>query len=360
MISITLLTQLPILLPYNKIFKFPLIFMWLVLVLHNIRNGIAINNNIIKKLSIIAVFNIWILFISIYDIRFLNSYHFITINLSFIFLLAGYTAKEIYKEPIEFYITKYTSIITFFITISIYIEYYSGKELNSVQSYVYTSKNSIGGLVIISFILLDNINRNYKFNSIMKYTFQVWFIIFILLLQHRAGMVSIATYILITKIPHILKSKINNKKIIIIALIILFICIFWIDITNMVRWALRIDNVKNLNDFSSGRVELIINAIESFKVNSLIGTPTYYVDNLFVCLLAEYGIIGSSILFLYFLLITVDLFKLRKKSGNLLIKLCIPISLLAFFEALAPFGPGGIYCVFWFIYGINIRSHRRI
>ena len=208
-ISITILTQLPILLPYNEMFKIPLIFMWLITIIFNVANGVSLKDNFMKKILIIGTFNIWILCVSIIDNMYLKSYHFISINLAFIFYVAGYSSKVKKKEVFEECIVKYTAIlITTIITISIYLEYFSGISFNSATSYIYTSKNSIGGLVVISFILLDSVKKNI-INKYLKFIMQSWFILFILLLQHRAGMVCIVVYFILNKCN---KIKVNIKN----------------------------------------------------------------------------------------------------------------------------------------------------
>ena len=225
-----------------------------------------------------------------------------------------------------------------------------GSDLTDSVQYAYASKNSIGILIVLMVIATSNIKFSKKYEWIIN-ILKVWFIIFLFLLQNRTGLLILLSYYLITII--IKKRKINIYKVLFFISIIVLFFVFKNKILNFLEWSLRLNVSKNLDDLSSGRLTLIKKAIESFKNNIWIGIPKYYIDNFFVCILAEYGLIGSSIVFAIVGTVIVDCIKYLNKKNNLMFFLMIVPLIASLFEAMPPFAPGAIYCTFWFIYGLN-------
>ncbi len=94
-VAITLLTQLPLLLEYNSKFKILLIALWLILLIKNMKSlNIKVNNSFTLRLVLILIFNIYIFVNSFFNLNYLRSVHFMSINMSFIFLLVGYTTRK--------------------------------------------------------------------------------------------------------------------------------------------------------------------------------------------------------------------------------------------------------------------------
>ncbi len=145
---------------------------------------------------------------------------------------------------------------------------------------------------------------------------------------------------------------------VLLGLFLLYIILIQDSIVEFISWSLRLNVSKNLDDLSSGRLTLYKIAFENIKNNFWTGIPTYYIDNLFICLLVEYGFIGFIIVITFLGNVFTDCIKFfRAKNYQIFFLLVIPL-LVSLFEALPPFGPGAIYCTVWFYYGISMQRNK--
>lgn len=355
-ISITVITQMPILLEYNKQFKLILLIIWASLLVINFSKfGITTKKNLIMKLFIVILFNTTIFILSIFDVRYLKSIHFSAINMAFLFYLVGYTTVNKNYNYLIKNITKGLLILVFIITIDIYFSYLHNVNIMGSKQYLYASKNSIGMLIVLTIVLIDNYMFKERYKNIINLV-KLWFIIVLFLLQNRTGLLILGMYY--SSIVILMRPKITSKYLIIVVVLILFSIIYKDKIFEFINWSLRLEISDNLNELSSGRLGLIERAIKSFFENPWLGIPTYYIDNIYVCLLAEYGLIGFFIVTTFITLMIFDAIKyFIRKEYTIFYLICIPI-IAGLFEAMPPFSPGGIYCTFWFIYGLFERNYN--
>lgn len=130
--------------------------------------------------------------------------------------------------------------------------------------------------------------------------------------------------------------------------------------SSFVQHALHLDKHSggSLDDYSSGRIELIEYALNVINDNFMFGVGHYYMDCSYVCILAELGIIGfiivETILFLKFYKI-YKWHRNKQPFSHLLVCLAIYLWVSSMFEALPPFGPGVSAMTFWLLSSMIIR-----
>ncbi|WP_283696951.1 O-antigen ligase family protein [Clostridium perfringens] len=349
-VAITLLTQLPFLLEYNSKFKILLIALWLILLIKNMKSlNIKVNNSFTLRLVLILIFNIYIFVNSFFNLNYLRSVHFMSINMSFIFLLVGYTTRK--KNFVEF--IKKISIIfilcVFFITINVYFDKFFRVDAMESSKYLYSSKNSLGILITFSIVFLINFKK-----KILGDILIIWLIFMLLLIQNRTGIICVLVYIILSLINK--KIKIKKRYIILFVIGVALILIFYDKVSEFIFWSLKLDLSNNLDDLSSGRLTLYDRAINSFLDSPFLGNPLYYVDNFYICILAEYGVLGFLIVIPMILLLIKDAFNILRKKNNMIFYLLIISVIVSFFEAIPPFGPGAVYFIIWYYYGMYIAN----
>lgn len=352
-IIFTVISQMPILLPYNRLLKIPMLSLWVILILLNIlKNGIRKRRIFLNSVILMILYYSYILILSFYNENYMNNNLFNVISISYLFFIAGYTLYV--KEYASFLkkISFYYIISVFFITFNIYISYFWKVELNNSGIYMYSSKNSAGVLIVFSIaLIMYRLRFKCKVLSKIIYIFLLIENIYILmLLQNRAGIIAILILILIDS------KKLFSKKYIITIIILIITIIFYIDnIMEFLFWSLKIGKADDLNDFSSGRLDLIKNAIDIWKENMFLGVGKYYIDNFYVNVLVSNGIIGFFIIF-SMLINYFSIIKHKIVRNSILYKFILIVIIISFFEALPPFGPGSIYAIFWFVFGVILNK----
>lgn len=130
----------------------------------------------------------------------------------------------------------------------------------------------------------------------------------------------------------------------------------------------------NLETFSSGRMHLWANALAVFSSHVFLGGGNYYVDNLYINLLAQGGLIGSLFLIgLLFFRMYLNFQSLRcnkfRIHSNAVLKINVIASIfyivMTIFEGYPPFGPGVASMFFWMLNGMMdwqkyLRKNRNV
>lgn len=113
-----------------------------------------------------------------------------------------------------------------------------------------------------------------------------------------------------------------------------------------------VDGQLNVDKFSSGRLDLWGDAWEVFLQFPIIGSHAYYVDNFWLNLLTNTGLLGTLICVPLFVMRIQNAYIYFKNSNNDILGISA-IMVLAFsltismFEAYPPFGPGVSAIMFW-------------
>lgn len=235
-----------------------------------------------------------------------------------------------------------TCIIIFFTKIV-------GSNLDS-NVYAYGSKNSTGPLLVASSLICLYLSKKFKSTKFVFYLISAFFCIFVFLIKCRAAIVSIPVlwvYILL-EICIKKKEKMLFAGLTLVALILLF-CIA--PLRELLINKIILNASTGLNNISSGRISLI--SEELSKANLIIGTSGSYVDCFPVCILINYGFIGTILFtpFIVFPFIAINKINLRS-FRFFAFMLMITYFINGFFEGYGYIGTGVKVLPLWLIIGL--------
>ncbi|GEM_PF-4890870 len=354
---ITVLSQLPDL--RGEMIKQIVLFgVWcIVFFISLIRIPVRLNTNILYIIALVMCFDIYCGILSIAKgTRYLHSSLIYPVNLSLFILVIGYfMAFYLDKNKIKLICAIYISGILF-VMLNIYLKYFKGVVLNFNEGYVYTSKNSIGVMVLLAAIILAiYIKGNNGLFKIVKVILITLMLLFISIIQNRASLVAalaaVVFYVLFY-IPDI-------RKRLILFLVLVTASIASLSNTKIVKYLDSIMSISrygmNLDKLSTGRMQLNNRAIEIFFQHPFVGIGSAYTENFQLSSLAQYGVMGAlPILVLSLIGLWEFLIKSKVKKDDFVKMLGIifvTALVISTFEELAPFGPGTRFYMMWLLTG---------
>ncbi|PAK49587.1 hypothetical protein CHH47_12665 [Priestia megaterium] len=223
--------------------------------------------------------------------------------------------------------------------------------------YGYAKKNSAGQLFAVSaIILLFYFNYTTKKALLVRFLLSGFLLYVLLLIQCRTALIGF----IVTCFAKLIFVKKGRGKGILLYLFIGIVALMNDQVISIVRRALFLDKYAgaDVNTFSSGRVGYFNDALQVFYSHPLVGNGSYYVDNFYLNLLTESGIIGLVIIVPVFFSRLFFNLKLEnnsfhpKNNLNTLLKLLSVFYIIeSFLEAYPPLGPGVCSFVFWLVSG---------
>ena len=269
------------------------------------------------------------------------------------FQVAGYINAKQFRNLLATYCA--CSVI---LAIYIYINYIPSLDnwLES-QVYIYEAKNSAAQIfsstVIILLLFFKDADKRF---NIIKYGIVAYLLMMIIMLQCRTALLG-----LIVALAYYFLIKASNKQRIYFFIILLFLFLIVISsdkLSEIFIHAFNFDKYDNpdLNDLSSGRIDLYKLALARFTKSPFLGTVSYYVDCMYISLYTALGIFaGSAVLIPWFKRISRNSKSLRfakkhKADSNLettVFYMTIFYFVSSLFEGLPPFGPGACSAMFW-------------
>lgn len=251
-------------------------------------------------------------------------------------------------------------VLMLMLTFDIFKTYFNGIFISA--QYLYDQKNSKGPMIDFSILFTIFLILNLK-NKILKFFLSssiIFEFLVLNLIRSRADLLALYIVLIIFVLKSIRK-RLLLALIIIITSILLFI-IFLPNLVNSISSTLievfiKNYNVNSLNSLSAGRLYYYNQALKIFETNPIMGTlglQNYYVDNAFLTLIANYGLIGMILYvpFIGFLFykIFANLLKASIKELRFYISLAWLVTLIiSLFEGLPPFGPGTTYLIVWIL-----------
>jgi len=357
-IFLTNLTQLPIIIEL-KISSYLSIFLWgITFIIIILLGSRKLPQKVINILSIVLIFFSWTLVVTVFKGE---NYIFTTLSypfyLSIFLLLIGVlSSHSIDLRDLKYLFIAYilSAIIVAFV---IYINYFYDKAALNSDQYIYNSKNSISQILFTALtmllIVINSRNRVYNF---VKFLLILFLLFLILILKSRATFIGFGVLIL-----YYLFNKKQNPKIRFIIGFVLFTLSLLIILNNGI-YNFIINDIFfvgrkpiDLNEFSSGRLEIFKSFPLLFRGNELFGVGDIYFENFILESLLSYGILfGLFIIFIGFYPIYWGLKNLNPKSkiSTLFIVLSISYFANGFFEGLSPLGPGVKNYFLWLFFGI--------
>lgn len=241
-----------------------------------------------------------------------------------------------------------------YLAYAVYSQYLVNASILDLQ-YSFDSKNSMGQILLCcGFIPLANFIPKQFLLKYAYYALVLFIFVVMIWMKSRATMAS-GLFILIYLF---VKSNNLKLKLVVLSLCVLFcfVVILTPDLYEIIVTGIVLANraEDNLDDLSSGRVFLISEAIEYIQENLLIGIGNHYIDCMPIAMLLQYGVIGSSIVFLLIVVVGYHLMKMDVNHNS--IKRTAFLLFFAFlinslFEAQPPFGPGAKCFLMWMMVG---------
>ena len=255
------------------------------------------------------------------------------------------------------------------VALNIFISYFaSGFDISS-RLYAYGSKNSVSQILLTAVILLVfGISESYerKFKMI-RLGLIVLLSLLILILKSRATIICFAVLYYA-----FLKSTEIGWKLKVLSFFALFIAVSAVFLVPSLYQLVIKDillagrDASNLNDLTSGRVDLIKSALETIYDNVVFGIGPYYLDCYPINVIMQFGIFPGLVLCAISLLPIVlsvmvhreEADQLKETINRTLMVLSVSYAINGFFEALTPLGPGAkCYCL-WLVLGIAINLNK--
>ena len=330
--------------------------------LHTLLNKRVFLSSQIKTimLLILSICILQLIFGLISGNAYFNSSLFQYLMFSFaIFLCGNVMGDSINQKNIEG--IAYAFIIsTFIVEINVYINFFASINAFSQKLFAYSSKNSVSLLIVTALILsCCFVHIKSKLYKIFNIAFIGSSLLILFLLKSRASIFGFLLAIIV-----FMFSKVTNPKIKkwfwIAALFSILLLIFNGNFYEIVVKNVFLANNEygDLNAITSGRMNLFRSYPGLINGHLLEGIGPYYFECAPLSAILQFGIIIGST---YIAIMFYPFFSTAKsRKRNELMFLVFLISIVfcsnAFFEGLAPFGPGAKCFFLWFIWGIVLKQ----
>ena len=232
----------------------------------------------------------------------------------------------------------------------------------SAMEYLFESKNSFGQIAgVASVISLSLVFSTKKKSARILYTaMSLMLFAIVLFMQCRTAVLACVMAYLFSMVVT------KHLRLIVAAAIIIVAFIIFVPVVNDVFvHALFLDKYAdaNLNTLSSGRGDLWMKAIGVISANPLFGSGSYYVDNMYLCCLANVGIFGFVFIMGFWLFRVSKNLRLvvrRKRQVQGASSLAVILGALTIFylvesalEGWPPLGCGTSSFFFWLLCGLS-------
>lgn len=228
----------------------------------------------------------------------------------------------------------------------------------SSMEYLFASKNSLGqicgvGSLILICLALDKGDSCFRVAQLIG---GFALLIVALLFQCRTSVLGVALGVLFLMV---IKKK-RIALVVILCLAVFCVCLSP-SLQSMLEHAFRLDRVSTGGDLSSGRLDYWADALVTLREHEIFGIGSFYVDNMYINLLVNVGVIGSVIvLAIWFSRLCINF--ARSMRGGVssnrqkwLTELVASLSVFYIVESLLegypPFGPGACSFMFWMLCG---------
>ncbi len=247
------------------------------------------------------------------------------------------------------------------VSIAVFLDAFSDGFSWFSRVYGYESKNSVSQIILTVVLLLVFADINKKIPTIIKSVTVILLIVLMGMLKSRAslvGIVVIIVYILFSK-----KVRKDLKIITFFATVTFVLAVIF----NPTLYEIVVDGIiiagrssENLNDISSGRLDMLGDFSRNFGDYWAFGAGRYYLESFPLSLLMQYGVFGCIPIVLYLILPFFIIGKMKNTANKpLIMAILICYYTNGLFEELAPLGPG-VKCYFlWFLLGLEIVKPNR-
>lgn len=250
-----------------------------------------------------------------------------------------------------------------YLTVTVYTQFLAMSSLKQVE-YAFDAKNSMGQILLnVIIVSITCYIPRLNIFKIISLTIICVMTIVIFMMKSRAtlcGFFFIIFYYI---------TKYNNRKVSIAIATITSLIIIYI-LCDSSAYEIIVEQIifgnrdaSDVNDLSSGRVYLMKQLLPGIYESPWFGSGNKYMDCFPIIMIAQYGIIGFSIV-LMFLFYVANLISIRFKprvNYNLATYLLFWAAMInSLFEAQPPFGPGVKCFIIWMLFGISLSKYKII
>lgn len=284
-----------------------------------------------------------------------NSYVLQIVPLPFLCYLVGLLYAKVMGDK-----TIFNCLCTFFLVSLLMFSYIFVTYIGSFSTwlnadyYIYEQKNSAAQLIGCTIILTAFlIKPQQRWINISKYVSLTILFLFIVAMQCRTALVGL----IITALVYYFTILHGRKKLAVtVILCVALIIVFNNDVlTKYITKAFVFNErqTKSLDYLTSGRLTFFREALQVFEEHPLVGSGHYRVDDLYLCILSDVGLIGFiPIIILLITRIVKNIFAYKRyKTPFTSCVLCLTVFYFceSLFEAYPPFGPGVCAFMFWIV-----------
>lgn len=292
--------------------------------------------------------------------KYFSSSMFFYVAFSLVIMLTGNILGESIEEKaiekMAFAFVASTAVVELNVYLDVFVSINAFKQ----KIFAYASKNSISLLVVTSLILcFSYLKPKNTIQRIANVGFIASSCVMLLMLKSRASILGLALAAMV-----ILFSKFSNPKIkkwfwiagFGVLLGLLFSGNFYEVIIKNVL--LANNDATDINSISSGRIRLLNSFPSLMDGHWLDGIGPTYFECAPLSAILQFGLLVG---FIYIIIMFYPFFSTRRvyKSSTLFFTIyliTIAFCSNAFFEGLAPFGPGAKCFFMWFIWGIALKQ----
>lgn len=229
----------------------------------------------------------------------------------------------------------------------------------TTEEYLFVSKNSFGQIAGMAIICAFSLPVRRKSFFVLRLFIVVYLFFMIAAAQCRTALLGCACAFL----AYLIYQK--KWKLILCLLFIGFLAVLFIpELRSFVVHTLMLDKYKeggDLNAISSGRLVFWVKAVDVFVEHPFFGVGNYYVDNLYLNILVNAGLIGFVVFaggFIARLHANMDYVRILarvNKGKSMFVRILLLASVFYLIESLMegqpPYGPGSCAFVFWIVCG---------
>lgn len=226
--------------------------------------------------------------------------------------------------------------------------------------FAYNRGKNSASVILLCAILIPMLNLRFKnkWISIIEYALFAFMFYVIVLLRSRA------TFIGVFYIIYYFIFRIRNRKLTVSVLLLTAFAVIWV-LTHSGLYHTVVDGIllagrdaEDLNELSSGRVYFMAETWDLFIQNMWFGNGNMYMDCMPLVVLAQYGIVGASMVFGFLLFMGEKIYKFNRNNFFFLTSFLLfnVLMLNSLFEAQPPFGPGIKCFMLWMMLGFSFAS----
>ena len=303
------------------------------------------------------------LYCALFDAFTMKSYvgrDFYNISISFLIFSVSYKCWRDYgHEQLLKHVAVATLVSGFLLAFFLYVNYLEGSDVLS-RIFAYNYGKNQASMIVLCGLLMAILNLRFK----KKWFYVIEFVIVAFMFYIVVLLRSRSTFVGVFYVIYYFIFRIHNRKLTIFT-IVLSVTAIIVVLSSPYLYHIVVDGIlfagrdaTDLNELSSGRVYKLNETWEIFVQNTWFGNGNIYMDCMPIAMLAQYGVVGASIVFSYLFFMGKKIFAFEK-SNNIYLTAYLFFNVLmlnSLFEGQPPFGPGVKCFMLWMMLGFSFAD----